>query len=308
MFALFQAVDVNHGVVGASGRFVDGLLGSGVLVTFVVVVMVVVVVGFRSRNVRDVRGRRGPSDVLGVVHVDVIDSKGTVVPGCVGLVPDIEGPVPGCVGFEGTDAGDVVAPGAERGVDAHVVVAKDVGGEVPTGRVFGEVVGLRFEHDRGVVRIQHNEHVVVLFFLRGQVGRFVGAFVQVFAQVGDQHRFELKGKVAVGHCVGGHGRRGGGAHCIKGAVHPSFQTKTVVKEQVCSPERNDVSWRRFVVVHRNVGGAEELHVDEVAAHRFSELLNVVRGHHDGKIVIVVLVRHAASKAGGNQHQGKKQRS
>ena len=48
----------------------------------------------------------------------------------------------------------------------------------------------------------------VLFFLSGEVHRFEGAFVEMFAQVGDEDRLKLEGDVAVGHRVSGHGVRG----------------------------------------------------------------------------------------------------
>ena len=67
---------------------------------------------------------------------------------------------------------------------------------------------------RGVVWVVNNHHVVVFFvllvffFLGGEVHRFVGAFIEVLAQVGNQNCLEFQSNVAVRHGVGGHRLRG----------------------------------------------------------------------------------------------------
>ena len=212
VLAFLKTIDVNHGVGGARRGTVDGLLGLGVFVTFVVVMLlmlVLVMVRLGDEGVVEVRG--SPSDVLGLVQHHVINTNLADVPLVACLIPHVQGPVPRGVGFDTADAGDHVTPRAERGVQGDVVVAKGAGGQVPTRPVF--VRALVFEDDGRVVGVMDHDHVVVffvllvLFFLGGEVRRFVGAFVEVLAQVGDQDRFELKRDVTVGHGVGGHGLR-----------------------------------------------------------------------------------------------------
>ena len=104
-----------------------------------------------------------------------------------------------------------MAPGAERGVPGDVVGREGSGGQVPTGPVR---VSVHLKGYGRVVRVVDDDHVVVFFvllvfiFLGGEVRRFVGAFVEVLAQVGDQHRLEFQSEVTVWHGVGGHGLGG----------------------------------------------------------------------------------------------------
>ena len=223
VLAFFKAVDVNHGVRGTSLGAVDGFLSRRVLVTLVVVMLVVfvlVMVRLGDQGVVDVGG--SPSDVLGLVEHHVINTDLADVPLVAGLVPDVEGPIPRGVGFDTADARDEVAPGAERGVPRDVVGGEGGSGQVPTGGVFGPV-GVIFDlkGHRSVVRVVDDNHVVfffvafmlvVLVFFGGEVRRFVGAFVEVLAQVSDEHRLEFERDVTVRHGVGGHGLGGRGTH------------------------------------------------------------------------------------------------
>ena len=137
---------------------------------------------------------------------------------------------------------------------------------------------------------------LVVFFLGGEVRCFVGPFVEVLAQIGDEHCLEFQSKVAVWHGVGGHGLRGRGTHRVEGGVNPGLQAEAVVEEEVRRTERHHVSGSGFVVVHGDVGRAKQLHLHKVTAHGFSELLDVVRGDHDGaKTVVVVSVAEAAGQ-------------
>ena len=316
VIAFFHAVDVNHGVRRASSRAVDGFLGCGVFVAFMVIValmLILVVMRFGDEGVVEVG--RSPSDVLGLVQHHVIDANLADVPVVAGLVPDIEGPVPRGVGFDAADACDHVAPGAKRGVPGDVVGREGSGGQVPAGPV---LVGIHLKGHRGVVWVVNNDHMVVffvllvvimLFFLRGEVRCLVGSFVEVLAQVSDEDRLKLKRDVTVRHGVGGHGVRGRGAHRVKRGVNPLLKAETVVEEEVCTAERHDVGGGRLVVVNGDVGWTQQLNVHEVTAHRFSELLHVVGGDHDGSktVLSVVTGAEAAGEARGDQHQGKEQR-
>ena len=159
-----------------------------------------------------------------------------------------------------------------------------------------------------------DDHVVVFFvilmlFFRGEVRRFVWPFVEVLAQVGDQHCLKFKRDVTVRHGVGGHGLWSRRSHRVKGSVDPCLEAEAVVEEEVSRAERNDIGSRGFVVVHRDVRRAEKLHVHKVTAHGLSELLHVVGGDHDGSKAVLGFVTgaEAAGEARGNQHQGKEQR-
>ena len=216
VLAFFEFVDVNHRVRGTSLGAVDAFLGGVMLVALVVVVflmLILIVMWFDNHRV--VHGGGSPSDVFGLVQHHVIDANLADVPVVAGLVPHVEGPVPRGVGFDTADAGDHVAPGAERGVPSDVVGREGSGGQVPTGGVLGPIgVIIDLKRHRGVVWVVNNDHVVVFFvllvliFLGGEVRRFVGAFVEVLAQVGDQHRLEFQSEVTVRHGVGGHGLGG----------------------------------------------------------------------------------------------------
>ena len=223
---------MNHRVSGARSRAVDGFLGCGVLVTFVVVMFVVVflfVVRFGDHGVVEVGG--SPSNVLGFVQHHVIDAHLTGFPVVTGFVPYQQGPVPRSVCVNTADAGDHVAPGAQRGVPGDVVCSECGGGQVPARGVLWEVLVLGFDRDGGVVGVMNHDHVVffyvvfmALVFLSGEVHRFVGSFVEVFAQVGDEDRLKLEGKVAVGHRVGGYGVGSRGPHRVKRGVDPGLET------------------------------------------------------------------------------------
>ena len=108
-----------------------------------------------------------------------------------------------------------MTPGTKRGVPGDVVGREGSGGQVPAGGVFRPVsVILDLERHRGVVWVVNNHHVVVFFvllvffLLGGEVHRFVRAFIEVLAQVGNQHRLEFQSNIAVRHGVGGHRLRG----------------------------------------------------------------------------------------------------
>ena len=66
----------------------------------------------------------------------------------------------------------------------------------------------------------------------------------------------------------------------------------MVEEEVGRAKRDHVGSRGFVVVHGDVGRAQELHVHKVAAHGLSELLHVVGGNHDGSKAVITLIRVA----------------
>ena len=210
VLAFFKAVNVNHRVRRTSLGAVDAFLSRVVLVALVVVVsLMLVFIVMRFGNHRMVHSGGRPSDVFGLVQHHVIDADLADVPVVAGLVPHVEGPVPRGVSFDTADAGDHVSKGwVERRVQGDVVVAKGVEGEVPTRPVLGSV--LVFEGEGGVVGVMNDDHVVVifvllvLFFLGGEVCRFIGSFVEMLAQVGDQHRLEFKRGVTVRHGVCGH--------------------------------------------------------------------------------------------------------
>ena len=213
VLAFFKAVDVNHRVRGTSLGAVDAFLSGVVLVTLVVVVfLMLVLIVMRFGNHRVVHGGRRPSDVFGLVQHHVIDANLADVPVVAGLVPHVEGPVPGGVGLDTADACDHVAPSAERGVPSDVVGTEGCGGQVPAGGVFRPVsVIFDLKRHRGVVWVVNNHHVVVFFVIlvvivlfRGEIHRFVRAFVEVLAKVSDEHRLKLKREVTVRHGVGGH--------------------------------------------------------------------------------------------------------
>ena len=63
----------------------------------------------------------------------------------------------------------------------------------------------------------------------------------------------------------------------------------MVEEEVGRAKRDHVGSRGFVVVHGDVGRAQELHVHKVTAHGLSKLLNVVGGHHDGSKAVVTFI-------------------
>ena len=66
----------------------------------------------------------------------------------------------------------------------------------------------------------------------------------------------------------------------------------MVEEEVRRAERHHVSGGGLVVVHGDVGRAQELHVHKVTTHGFSELLNVVGRNHDGSKAVIALIRVA----------------
>ena len=215
VLAFLKAVDVNHRVSGARSGTVDGFLGGVMLVSFVMVmfvVLVLVMVRLGDLSVVDVGG--SPSDVLGFVQHHAVDAHLAGFPVVTGFVPDQQGPVPRSVGVNAANPVDHVSPAAKRGVPGDVVGREGSGGQVPARGVLREVIVLGFHRDGGVVGVVNNDHVVLLFvllvlvFFSGEVHRFVGAFVEVFAQVCDEDRLKLEGDVAVGHRVGGHGLRG----------------------------------------------------------------------------------------------------
>ena len=66
----------------------------------------------------------------------------------------------------------------------------------------------------------------------------------------------------------------------------------MVEEEVCTAERHHIGRGGLVVVHGDVGRAEELHVHKVTANRFSELLDVVGGDHDGSKTVLSVITGA----------------